>query len=186
MSNEVLQTIAERFSCRSYTGAPVERSKIEAIVKAGLHSPSAVDQQKWRLKVVTNKQLVDDMSAEALDIMKNMEDKAFYERIMSRGGVPFYNAPALILIMKTESNINPDLDCGIMVQNMALAATSVGYNSVIAAMSGMPLSGPRGDEFKQRLNIADGETFAIGLLLGEGNMTKEPHAIDWDKVSYID
>lgn len=191
MTNPVLDTIAQRFSCRSYTGASVDADKLKAVVKAGLHSPSALDQQKWRLKVITNKALIDEMNDEALAILKANPDQTAYERIMSRGGVVYYNVPAMILVMKVgeetaRSTLGLDIDCGILVQNMALAATAVGYNSVIAAMSGLALSGERAEYFKEKLKVAPNETFAIGLLLGEGNMTKEPHAIDWDKVSYID
>ena len=188
MTNPTLQTIAERFSCRSYTGESIDPDKLKAIVQAGLQSPSAVDQQKWRLKVITNKALIDEMNDEALAMLKANSDQTAYERIMGRGGKVYYNAPAMILVMKVEEQAMTnmlDIDCGIMVQNMALAATSVGYNSVIVAMGGLVLTGPRSDYFKDKLRVAEGETFAIGLLLGEGNMTKDPHAIGWDKVSYI-
>ena len=188
MTNPTLQTIAERFSCRSYTGEPVEPDKLKAIIQAGLQSPSALDQQQWRLKVITDKALIDEMNDEALQMLRANPDQTAYERIMSRGGLVYYNAPAMILVMKVEEQAMSamlDIDCGIMVQNMALAATSVGYSNVIVAMGGLVLAGPRADYFKQKLQVAEGETFAIGLLLGEGNMSKEPHAIDWDKVSYI-
>lgn len=187
ISNDVLKTIEERFSCRGYTGNPVDEDKLKAIVKSGLHSPSAVDQQKWRLKVITNKALIDDMSTEALEILKNdLNQQGAYERILSRGGICYYNAPVMILVFKApDYQYNIDLDCGIMIQNLALAATSVGYNCVIAQMSGLVFTGPNAALFREKTGVTTGEEFAIGLLLGEGNMTKEPHAIDWDKVTYI-
>lgn len=187
IKNPVLQTIEERFSCRGYTGNPIDEDKLKAIIKAGLHSPSAVDQQKWRLKVITNKSLIDEMSEEALNVLKNDPNEvAAYERILSRGGICYYNAPVMILVMKAPNHrFNIDVDCGIMVQNLALAATSVGYNSVIAQMSGMVFKGNRSEEFKKKIGIEPDEEFVIGILIGEGNITKEPHEIDWGKVTFI-
>jgi nitroreductase len=192
--NKVLEVIETRVSTREYSGKPVSDEHMQFILKAGLQAPSAVDSQPWRFVAITNKALIDDMSATSLEVLKNNEDQSSYERIKSRGGIVFYNAPAMILVLK-ESNAKagsglyagPDLDCGIAVQNMALAATSLGLDNVIVAMAGLVFSEqcPKAEEFKKAVGIEEGYEFSIGLLLGEGTKTKEPHAINWDKVSYV-
>lgn len=184
--NTVLSTIEKRFSCRSYTGAPLSKENAEQIAKAAMQAPSALNAQKWHVVMVNNKAMVDEMSAYALSIMKAMPDQSTYNRIMDRGGNPFYNAPAIALVLKqVDSGKNVDIDCGILVQNMALAAASLGINSVIAAMVGMVFTGDRADEFKTKLNVPAGYEFGISLIMGEGNMEKAPHDIDMDKVTFI-
>ena len=50
--NEVLKVIGSRYSCRSYTGEPVEKEKVEAIALAAVQSPSAVNRQAWKIIVI--------------------------------------------------------------------------------------------------------------------------------------
>jgi nitroreductase len=78
------------------------------------------------------------------------------------------------------------MDCGILSQNIALAAHSLGLGSVICGMAGIPLSGPRGSEFKKRLKFPDGYDFGIAVLLGTAKSGKEPHELDMSKVTYIE
>ena len=77
------------------------------------------------------------------------------------------------------------MDCGIVSENVALAAHALGLGSVICGMAGIPLSGPRGDEFKERIQFPDGYSFGIAVLIGIPNSGKEPHEHDMGKVTYI-
>ena len=53
--NETLKTIANRYSCRSYTGEAIEREKVEAIALAGIQAPSAMNLQPWEIVVIQDK-----------------------------------------------------------------------------------------------------------------------------------
>lgn len=185
--NEVLQTIQNRFSCRSYTGEPIEQEKLDAIVKAALQSPTAMDAQRFKLIVITNKDIVDQLNEEALQVLKNDPDPSLYERIKSRGGVVYYNAPCMVLVLKDADSKHGICDSGIMVQTMSLAATSLGIDSVICAMAAIPFSdkSKKAAEYKKKVGWEEGQEFAMGILLGQGNMTKEPHAIRPEKVHYV-
>ena len=77
------------------------------------------------------------------------------------------------------------MDCGILSQNIALAAHSLGLGSVICGMAGIPLNGPRGAEFKKRMLYPDNYEFGIAVLVGGANSGKEPHRHDFAKVTYV-
>lgn len=49
---------ARRESCRSYSSRPVEREKLEAIVRTACLSPSACNSQPWHFSVVTSPELL--------------------------------------------------------------------------------------------------------------------------------
>ena len=117
--NETLKTIKNRFSCRSYTGEAVEKEKVDAIALAGVQSPSGLNQQPWKISVLQNKELIDEMNDVLMDILSKQEDRTAYDRMMSRGGKVFYNAPLMYVIGQ-----KPDkgMDTGIVAENMALAA----------------------------------------------------------------
>jgi len=182
--NETLKNINERYTCRDFTGAALSTDQVEELVKAALSAPSAMNLQPWHVIMVTDKSLVDELDAEGMSILAAAEDKGGYNRMMDRGGKLFYNAPCLAVILSDGSNWGT-LDCGILCQNMVLAAESMGLGTCIVGMAGVPINGPKGDEYKNRLGFPEGHTFAVGVLVGEIKSGKEPHEHDRSKVSYV-
>jgi len=182
--NETLKTIAQRYSCRDFADTPLTDGQIKALVEAAVAAPSAMNRQPWQVIVITNKALIDELDAEGLNILRAAEDKSGYERIMSRGGKIFYNAPCMVIVASDCVGYAP-MDCGILSENIALAAHSLGLGSVICGMAGIPFTGSRGDEFKKRLQFPDGCGFGIAVLIGAAKTGKEPHELDMTKVTYI-
>jgi len=182
--NETIKTIMERYSCRDYTDAPPTDEQIKLLVDAALASPTAMNRQPWHIIVVNDKATIDELDNETMNILRSAEDQSGYERIMSRGGKVFYNAPCMLIAVSDGSDYAV-MDCGILSQNITLAAHSLGLGSVICAMAGIPLSGPNGDELKKRLQFPDGYGFGIAVLVGNAKSGKEPHEPDMGKVVII-
>jgi hypothetical protein len=128
--------------------------------------------------------LIDEFDTEGMKVLSATEDKSTYERIMSRGGKIYYNAPCMVMVASDGSDFAA-MDCGILSENVALAAHSLGLGSVICGMANIPLSGSRGEEFKKRMKFPDGYGFGIAILVGEVKTGKEPHELDMSKVTYI-
>ena len=182
--NETLKTIAERNSCRDFTGAPLTDDQLNAIIDAELASPSAMNRQPWRLTVITDKTLIDELDADGMSILAASADQSGFQRMKDRGGKLFYNAPCMVMVASDGSDY-ASMDCGILSQNVSLAAHSLGLGSVICGMAGIPLSGLRGDEFKKRMKFPDGYDFGIAILVGTVKTGKEPHELDMGKVTRI-
>ena len=182
--NETLKSIAERYSCRDFTDTPLTDEQIKALVEAAIAAPSALNRQPWHVIVITDKALINEMDDEGMHILSTAEDKMFYERIMSRGGKVFYNAPCMFMVASDGSGY-ATIDCGILSQNIALAAHSLGLGNVICGMAKIPLDGSRGAEFKKRLKFPDGYEFGMAVLVGNAKSTKEPHELDFTKVTYV-
>jgi len=182
--NETLKNIAERYTCRDFKSTPLNEQQIEALVSAALAAPSAMNLQPWHVIMVTDKSIIDEMDLEGMEILKNAEDKSGYDRMMSRGGKMFYNAPSMALVFSDGSSWGT-FDCGILCQNVVIAAQSMGLGTCIVGMAGVPLGGPKADEYKKRLGFPEGHTFAVGILVGEINSGKDPHEHDLSKVSYV-
>jgi nitroreductase len=178
--NEILKAIAERYSCRDFKSEPLEDAQIGALVEAALAAPSAMNLQPWHIIVVTDKALIEEMDAAAMEFVK--KDAEWYKRMMDRGGKIFYDAPCMIFIAKDESEA-ATLDCGIVSQNIALAAHSMGLGSVICGMARYPLCENNG--FVERLKFPDGYSFGMSVCVGKIKSGKIPHEIDKNKVTYI-
>ncbi len=58
MYENVLEFITKRRSIRQFTGEPVEREKLETVLKAAMAAPSANNKRPWRFLVVTQKERI--------------------------------------------------------------------------------------------------------------------------------
>lgn len=185
--NETLQVIAKRYSCRDFKNDVPSDEILQAIAEAAIEAPSGMNRQAWRVIVVKDKKLIQDMESEGMSYLANMEDKSSYNRIMERGGRLFYGAPCMIVVPIDPVQYAPALvDCGILCQNIVLAATSLGIANIMCGFTGLAFaSGIRAEEFSKRLGFPDGYAFGCSVLLGYANTTKPPHIPDKDKITFV-
>jgi len=188
MTSDTIQTMLARYSCRAYTNKMPSDEALRAIAEAAVASPSAVNQQNWRIIVVKNKELIADLEAEGMKFLASQNDKRTYNRIISRGGKMLYNAPCMVIvpINKSFSERYALVDLGIVVENVALAAASLGINSVICGMIAHCFAGDRAEEFKQRLAIPEGYEIGLAVLLGYAEKQGQPHELDYSKISFVE
>ena len=186
--NDTLKTIAERYSCRSYTDQLPEDEKLMAIAQAAIQAPSGMNRQGWQVIVVKDKNLIDEMEAEGIQILSGMGDKSMYERIMARGGKLFYNAPCMIVMAIKEAFPKGAelIDCGILAQNIVLAATSLGIANLHCGFVGLAFAGSKAADFKRRLKFPEGYECGMGVLLGYAANIAEPHQPDQEKITVIE
>ena len=184
--NAVLKAIEERFSCRSFTEQKLEDKDITAIAQAAIQAPSGMNRQNWQVIIVKDKSIVEELDAIGMKTLSDMENKGMYDRIMARGGKLFYNAPCMIIIaVKKNASSMELIDCGILAQNVVLAATSLGIASVHCGMVGIPLDGEKAAELKSRLKFPEGYEFGLGVLLGYAEAAGTPHVPDQEKITII-
>jgi nitroreductase len=186
--NETLATISNRCSCRDFRGDVPADGDLRLIANAALAAPSGLNRQPWRVIVVKNRELINDMEAEGMRVLAAMPDKSTFERIMSRGGKLFYHAPCMIVIpIAKAAPAGAELfDCGIIAENIALAATSLGIGNVICGLACLCFAGGRREEFHRRLGFPKEYEIGLAVLLGFAKTPGKPHAPDTAKISFIE
>ena len=182
--NQTLRNIAERYSCRDFSGSPPTDEQISNLVDAALAAPSARNLQPWHIVVIKDKAIIEELDDAGMKILAADEDKTAYDLFMERGGKLFYNVPCMFVILHDGSSWGM-LDSGILGQNIVLAAESLGLGTCYLGMASVPLRGPRKDEFAQRLKFPEGYEFAVGIAIGAVKSGKAPHEPDSSKVTYI-
>lgn len=183
ISNDVLKTIEERFSCRAFTSEALTHEELEALAKAAVQAPSGMNKQPWQIIMVTNPSILRDMEMEAMRVISEMEDQSVFQRFQDRGGKIYYDAPCMVVIPILPGG---EMDCGIVSENISLAAQSLGLGSVICGMARIPFEGPKGEELKKRMQFAEGYDFGVSVLVGHWSKKAEPHEPDMSKIKYID
>jgi nitroreductase len=186
--NETLNSIFTRYSCRKFSDKMPTAEELQTIAKAAVAAPSGLNRQLWQVIILTNKELMNDLETEGLEALKSMPDKSTFERIQSRGGKLFYNAPCMMIVaIKANTPQDAELfDCGILAENACLAAASLGINSCMCGLTAFSFAGNRREEFKQRLGFADGYEIGIGILLGFAETEGKPHELDLSKISFVE
>ena len=59
---DALDVIMTRASVRSYTDQPVEKDKVEKMLKAAMAAPTARNQQPWAFVVVDSREILDELA----------------------------------------------------------------------------------------------------------------------------
>lgn len=116
-SNQTLETIFNRKSVRKYTERPVEKEKLETLVRAGMAAPSSRDRRPWEFVIVTDRDLLDKMG-DGLPLARMLKETK--QAIIVCGDT-----------VKSESAWQ--LDCSAAAQNILLAAESMGLGAVWTA-----------------------------------------------------
>lgn len=188
MMNDTLKAMEKRFSCRDFNDVIPTDEELALLAQAAIQSPSGMNRQGWQVIVIKDKALIDEMDAEGMKVLSSWSDKTMYERIMDRGGKLFYNVPRMFLIAVKEAEQKGAemFDCGIVAENVVIAAESMGLASLHCGLAGLPFAGDKADEFKQRLKFFEGYEFGIGILLGHTDNPTAPHVPDQAKITVIE
>lgn len=186
MNNPTIETISTRYTCRGYIEKMPAEADVQTIATAAVAAPSAMNRQPWRVAVVKNKGLVEELDANGLAGLVAMYGQATYERIAARGGKLFYNAPAVFFIgVETANKAASMVDVGIVAENIALAATGLGLGSCICGLGACCFYGEKGSGFKKRL-FPEGFEFGLCVLVGYAKEAGAPHVPDLSKVSFVE
>ena len=184
--NAAFEVIKNRYSCRNFGERQVPNEDLELLAESAVRAPSGRNLQPWHIIVVRDRELIAGMDAATMSYLAAQEDQAAYQRILGRGGKVFYNAGAMIFIMiDPKDHLASAMDCGIVVENIALAATGLGIDNVICGMAAFVFESDNAEHFKETLKIPAGFIFGTSILLGYAPEKGTQHEPDFSKIHYI-
>lgn len=115
-TQDAIENILSRKSVRKYLAKPVEKEKVQLLLKAAMAAPSGKDTRPWEFVVVTDRVALDSMAA-ALPYAKMLT------------GTPV----AIVVCGDTTKSSYWYLDCSAAAQNILLAAEALGLGAVWTA-----------------------------------------------------
>ncbi len=185
MINQVLSVIAARRSHRAYEATQLTKEQLSAVLQAAVQSPSAVNRQPWHFSVVQNRAVLDEVNHELRIVSMKKAENERSPRFADETFDVFYHAPTVIFLSAPEDSYWAPIDCGIAVENIVLAAESLGLGSVILGLPRAAFDGDRAGELKKLLHFPEGNRFIIAVSLGIPTDDKEAHPVKEEKISYI-
>ena len=168
--NEVIKTILERRSVRKYEDKPVSREDLELLVKCGQYAATGMGIQPWHFTVVTRREVLSRLSeANAAIMLADPNTPPPVLEMVKSGQFDTYRgAPCAILVSGDKQHSNAVADCANAVENMAIAARSLGLDSCYLASFQVCLNAPTGGPLKEELGIPEGYTPLFALAVGYG------------------
>lgn len=183
MENLAIQAILDRRSIRNFTGEPLTAAEIDLFEQVALASPTGMNGQPWQFHFILDQSVILDISRATLEAFEQMGNTEVLERMRSRHESIFYGAPFVVVIsLPTDAS---GVDSGIAVQNLAIAAQSIGLGSCIIGLAGVGFSGSRKAELAKRIGMEEDRQFSISIAIGHPAMTKDAHEIKPNRVIRI-
>ncbi len=173
-ANEVLSVIEKRSSARAYSAEPLTQAELDTILEAGLMAPTGMNRKEIHFTVVKGDN----------PVLKELDEEK--RRMRGQGEQPhnfYYEAPVLIFLSAETDFKWSRVDAGIAVENMTLAAESLGLGTLIIGCIYDALHGEKQDYFSEKLCIPEGYSFQIALAVGHKTDHKTPH--DYDRAEQV-
>jgi nitroreductase len=136
ITNTVLDCIHTRRSTRSFLDRPVEDDILEALLDAAIWAPSGSNNQSWLFTAVANREMlleINKLVKQGFQTYVPDDDyrgKHLAKTVSQKKGYSFYyNAPALVIASNKPDYENAMADCALALENLFLAAHSLGLGS---------------------------------------------------------
>ena len=182
-SKGVIEAIHARRSIRQYKETPVEREKLEQVALAGIAAPNAMNRQAWAIRIVDSKEWIDGCTAA---FVPTVEGTPFGAHLLTpEFKNMFRNAPAVIFVA-AEPSMFAGVDCGILAQNMMLAAYELGLGTCCLGSPVGFMSSEAGAPYLKSLNLPEGYALQFAIAIGYGDETPEAKPRDTSKISFVE
>lgn len=181
-SNLTLEHIRERSSIRAYTGRALSPSETEKLKNAVLAAPTARDRQELRYSFITDPAIIEAMDKRIFHFC----DPDMKETMTRRQSASFFYGAPLAVVISGKDTAWADIDAGIAIQTLALAAQSMGLSSVILGMPRLAFKADDPENCRALLRMEEDERFCIAIAIGQGATTKEPHTHQAEHIRVFD
>ena len=195
-ADTAVDVIMNTGTTQAFTDEAVSAEDLETILRAGLSTESAINQQPWFFAAVANQDVMKEIAGSGMGFAPSAGGKpeGFPEgkpegapegmpEGAPKGDMPappmgggrakasLGDSPAAIIIFKNGNSKSPDasFDCGLATQNMVIAASSLGYGVKIVSSPTMTLNGENHDALCEKLGVDPSMQAVAVLLIGKAD-----------------
>ena len=176
----VIETIMTRRSVRNYKQEPVDREQMAKILECGMYAPSAMNMQPWAVRVVDAPDFIEGVTNIAVEQNPELKEQEGFRNL-------FRNAPTVAFIACPVESYSGEFDCGLLSENMMLAAWSMGIGSCCLGSVVPVMNSEAAKPYMERLQFPEEYKLMLAIAFGypEPNSTQEPER-DLTKAYYIE
>jgi len=136
INNEVLNCIRLRRSTRRFTEEQISPEQLDALLEAAIWAPTGSNSQSWLFTAIQKKDLLlrlNELVREGFQVYVPDDDypaKHSVKSLSEKEGYNFhFNSPTLIIASNKPNYMNAMADCSLALENIFIAAQSMGLGS---------------------------------------------------------
>ena len=198
-AESTIDVIMQTGTTQAFSDEAVSSEDLVTILRAGLASESAINQQPWFFVAVTNPEIMKEIAGSGMSFAApsggagkpegapegapagmpegapegapDGERPAMPPAGGSGAKASLGDSPAAIIIYKNAGSKSPDasFDCGLAAQNMVIAASALGYGVKIVSSPTMTLNGTNHDALCEKLGVDPAMQAVAVLLIGKAD-----------------
>lgn len=178
----VVDAIMARRSIRKYKETPVRRDQMDVIIQCGINAPSGMNKQPWAVRVVDDQEFLNGLT----ELWLESQSKEAATKTRTEPGFRnmFRNAPTVVFIAAPADG-NGNLDCGLLGENMMLAAQSMGIGSCCLGGPIRFLKTVEASEYVSKLQLPDGYELLYAIGMGYPDEAPAAKPRDTEKAFYV-
>ncbi len=128
--NEVLKNIQARHSTRVYdTQRQVSADDLALILQAATYAPNGMHLETWHFTAIQNPEVLARLNEAVKGAFARSAEPRLQERGHSETYCCYYHAPTLVIASNEPTQWWAAMDCACALENIFLAATSLGISS---------------------------------------------------------
>lgn len=152
-TNQVLETIKARRSVRAYDGKQLPEEDLQLILEAATYAPSGMHYESWHFTAIQCADTLTELNNRIKGAFAKSEDKRLQERGQSDTYCCYYHAPTLVIVSNEPTQWWAAMDCACAIENMFLAAQSLGIGSCWINQLGTTCDDPEVRAFLTELGV---------------------------------
>ena len=151
--NEVLNNIQARHSTRVYTDRQVSAENLNQILQAATYAPNGMHLETWHFTAIQNKEILCELNEAVKKAFAKSTEPRLQERGHSTTYCCYYHAPTLVIVSNEPTQWWASMDCACALENIFLAARSLGIDSCWINQIGQTCDDPDVRTLLNRLGV---------------------------------
>ena len=169
-----------RRSIRAYKDSVISRETLNEILKYGINAPNGQNLQSYEIRVIDSPALIDSITQAVVKDNPKIAERDGFKNI-------FVNAPCVVCIACDTQYDMAQIDCGLLGENIILAAWAKGIGSCCLGSSARwILDSPSAKPYLDRMAFSKGYKLLYCIALGYPAETPKAKPRRDDMIKFMD
>lgn len=169
-----------RRSIRAYKDSVISRETLNEILKYGINAPNGQNLQSYEIRVIDSPALIDSITQAVVKDNLKIAERDGFKNI-------FVNAPCVVCIACDTQYDMAQIDCGLLGENIILAAWAKGIGSCCLGSSARwILDSPSAKPYLDRMAFSKGYKLLYCIALGYPAETPKAKPRRDDMIKFMD
>lgn len=169
-----------RRSIRAYKDSVISRETLNEILKYGINAPNGQNLQSYEIRVIDSPALIDSITQAVVNDNPKIAERDGFKNI-------FVNAPCVVCIACDTQYDMAQIDCGLLGENIILAAWAKGIGSCCLGSSARWIQdSPSAKPYLDRMAFSKGYKLLYCIALGYPAETPKAKPRRDDMIKFMD